>query len=49
VLGVHSLVTDWLPGKEELAGLTELRRLVLCMPAGTPVPELPGVTVTVLN
>lgn len=50
VLGVRSIIVDWVPDQEDLAGLTELRRLVLVrVPAGTPTPELPGVAVTVLT
>lgn len=51
VRGVRSVILGWPPTDDELAelaGLPELRRLVLWrMPSGTPVPELPGVDVTV--
>ncbi|HET9256078.1 MAG TPA: NACHT domain-containing protein [Pseudonocardiaceae bacterium] len=51
VRGVSSIILGWAPtGDElgELAGLPELRRLVLWrVPRGTPVPDLPGVAVTV--
>jgi hypothetical protein len=51
VAGVRSLLLGWVPDDGELAtlaGLPELRRLVLWrVPAGTPVPTLPGVRVTV--
>jgi hypothetical protein len=50
VVGVRSLVLDWVPEPAELASLTELRRLVLVrVPAGTQTPELPGVDVMVLG
>jgi hypothetical protein len=51
VRGVRSIILGWAPtGDElaELAGLPELRRLVLWgVACGTPVPDLPGVAVTV--
>lgn len=51
VRGVRSVIMGWAPTEEELAELAELpelRRLVLWrVPRCTPVPDLPGVDVTV--
>jgi NACHT domain len=51
VRGIRSIILGWAPTDDELAELArlpDLRRLVLWrVPCGTPVPDLPGVAVTI--